>query len=119
MSDITPKAAEVVQTTEHLVVGKDFDQVVTANALAQPTQVRRPWRSTARTVFQALIALATLLPFVLTDVYSSPDAYPAVVVQVLAAAGVITRVMANPRVEEFLRKFLPFLAAAPAPKTEA
>jgi hypothetical protein len=80
-----------------------------------PTQVRRPWRSTIRTVFQGLVALATLLPFVVSGVYSSEADYPAVVVQVLAVSGAITRVMALPQVEVFLRRFAPFLAAAPKP----
>lgn len=88
---------------------------ITPAVLVTPTQVRRPWRSTARTIFQALVALATLLPFVLAGVYSSAADYPAVVVQLLAAAGVVTRVMALPQVEQFLRTFLPFLAAAPDP----
>lgn len=88
------------------------------DVVVTPTQVRRPWRSTTRTIVQALIALATLLPFVLTDVYESPDAYPAVVVQLLVVAGIVTRLMANPHVEEFLRRFLPFLAAAPSPVDE-
>lgn len=80
-----------------------------------PTQVRRPWRSTIRTVFQLVVALATLLPFVAAGVYQDPDTVPAAVAQVLAAAAAITRVMALPQVEAFLRRFAPWLAAAPAP----
>lgn len=80
-----------------------------------PTQVRRPWRSTARTVFQGLVALATLAPLVAAGVYSSSADYPAVVVQLLTVAGAVTRVMAIPQVENFLRRFVPFLAAAPKP----
>lgn len=80
-----------------------------------PTQVRRPWRSTLRTVFQLVVALATLLPFVASGVYDDPDTAPAAVVQVLAVAGAITRVMALPQVEAFLRRFAPWLAAAPDP----
>lgn len=82
----------------------------------QPTQVKRPWRSTVRTVFQAILALAVLAPFVVSGIYSSEADYPAVVVQVLATAAVITRLMALPQVEDFLRLFLPFLAAEPKPK---
>lgn len=123
-SDLKNLAAGPTETTPGLVVGQMFSAPAqpgvrwVADVTVTPTQVRRPWRSTARTIFQALIALATLLPFILTDVYDSPDAYPAVVVQVLAVAGVITRIMANPRVEEFLRRFIPFLAAAPSPLDE-
>lgn len=88
------------------------------DVVVTPTQVRRPWRSTTRTIFQALVALATLLPLVLAGVYDSESDYPAIVVQVLAAAAAVTRVMALPQVEEFLRRFLPFLAAAPSPVDE-
>lgn len=83
-----------------------------------PTQVRRPWRATVRTVFQALVALATLLPFIVSGVYQDSTAYPAVVVQVLAVSGALSRVMALPQVEAFLRLFLPFLSAAPNPPEE-
>lgn len=81
--------------------------------LAVPTQVRRPWRSTIRTTFQALVALATLVPFIAAGVYDGSADYPAVVGQVLAVAAAISRVMALPGVEKFLRTFLPWLAAAP------
>jgi hypothetical protein len=75
------------------------------------TQTRHPWRTTARTVFQFIVALATLLPFIVTDVYSSADAVPAAVGQVLAVAAGVTRLMANPAVEDFLAKYFPWLAA--------
>jgi hypothetical protein len=86
---------------------KPFEVVATvANdriVAVEPTQMRRPWQATIRTTFQALVALATLLPLVVANVYDSPDAYPAVVAQVLV-------------VEAFLREFFPFLAAAPPPR---
>lgn len=78
-----------------------------------PTQVRRPWRTTVRTVFQLVLALATLLPFLVTGVYGNDDDIPAVVIQLLAVGAAITRVMALPQVEQFLKQFLPFLAAQP------
>ena len=78
-----------------------------------PTQVKRPWRATVRTVFQLVLALATLLPFVVGGVYTNVDQAPAVVGQVLAVAAAITRVMALPAVEAFLQKFAPWLAATP------
>lgn len=82
-------------------------------ASVTPTQVRRPWRSTFRTTFQALVALATLVPFIAAGWYDGAADYPAVVVQVLGFAAAISRVMALPGVEKFLRDFLPWLAAAP------
>lgn len=122
MSTNQPAAAEI---SAHVVVGEERDgHVITGPAssrstlpvLTQPTQVRRPWRSTIRTVFQGLVALASLVPFLITGVYNGDADYPAVVVQVLAVSGTITRVMALPQVEDFLRRFAPWLAAAPAPK---
>jgi hypothetical protein len=77
-----------------------------------PTQVRRPWRATARTVFAGVIAFAALLPFIVEATKLDPEVYPWVA-GVLAIAGGVTRVMALPQVEVFLRRFVPFLAAAP------
>lgn len=73
-----------------------------------PTQVARPWRATVRTVFQGVVALAAILPVVLAGLPLGPAAAGA-----LAIAGTITRIMAIPQVEEFLQKFVPFLAAKP------
>lgn len=87
-----------------------------------PTQVRRPWRSTARTVFQALVGLTALAPLVAAATEEATgydlDGIPFVVV-VLAASAAVARVMAIPGVEVWLRRFLPFLAAAPDPKHRA
>lgn len=104
---VHPQAPEAVTTQV-----RDNGDVSTA-VLVDPTQVRRPWRSTVRTLFQAVVALATLLPFVAAEIYSNAADYPAVVAQVLTVAGGLARVMAHPKVEQFLRTFLPFLAAAP------
>lgn len=81
-----------------------------------PTQVRRPWRSTVRTVVQLVLAVATLVPLVAAGVYVDLEQAPAIVGQVLAAAAVITRVMALTAVEAFLKQWAPWLAADPAPK---
>ena len=79
----------------------------------QPTQVERPWRATVRTIFQFAVALATLLPFIASGVYTDPEQAPAIVGQVLAVAAIVTRVMAIRQVEEFLATFFPWLAADP------
>ncbi|WP_435744872.1 hypothetical protein [Nocardioides sp. SYSU DS0663] len=80
------------------------------------TQVRRPWRATVRTVFQALVGLAALAPLIAGGVEEATsydlDGVPFVVVA-LGAAAAVTRVMAIPEVEAFLRRFVPFLAAQP------
>jgi hypothetical protein len=86
-----------------------------STATVVPTQMRRPWRATARTLFAAALALATLLPVIAAGIYEDADAYPAVVAQVLAVAGLITRIMAMPGVETFLQTYLPFLSAAGRP----
>lgn len=77
------------------------------------TQTVRPWRTVVRTVFQMVVALATLVPLVVTGVYSDGAEVPAAVAQVVVVAGAVTRVMSLPVVEDFLSKFFPWLAADP------
>lgn len=79
-----------------------------------PTQVRRPWRSTARTLFQALVALAVLFPILVENTGLDAEDAPWLAIP-LAVAATLTRLMALPQVEDFLARFLPFLAAAPQP----
>ena len=76
--------------------------------VSTPTQVKRPWRATFRTVFQGSLALSTLIPYLMTSFDLQAEG---MVAQVLAALAVFTRVMADPKVEAFLQKYLPFLAA--------
>jgi hypothetical protein len=76
-------------------------------ARAVPTQVRHPWRSTIRTTFQLVVALASLLPWVLAGVDVPVGGALA---QVVAVAATITRVMAMPEVSTFLERFVPWLA---------
>lgn len=90
------------------------DGTTTVEAVSTPTQVRRPWKATIRTAFQTGLAFATLVPFVVTGVYTDADATPAIIGQVVVVAGTITRVMALPQVEKFLQDWVPWLAAAPA-----
>lgn len=78
--------------------------------MTQPTQSKHPWRATARTVFAAVIALASLLPTIALAAHVDTLAG---VTQVLAVAGAVTRVMAIPGVNEWLLRFAPFLAAEP------
>lgn len=74
------------------------------------TQSRHPWRATARTVFAAVVGLLSLLPVIATT--AGVEAVPAVA-QVLVVTGAVTRVLALPRVDAWLRRFLPWLAAEP------
>jgi hypothetical protein len=92
---------------------------VATSVAVTPTQVRRPWRSTARTVFQGAVGLASLVPLVAAGVYDNSADYPVVVVQAISVSGAVTRVMAIPQAEAWLRRFLPFLAAAPDPGKKA
>jgi hypothetical protein len=73
-----------------------------------PTQVKRPWRATFRTVVQGSLALATLLPYIIGNFDFATEGKAA---QVIAALAVFTRIMANPNVEAFLQKYAPWLAA--------
>lgn len=109
-----PPAMNETVTGERVVHGTLVPSEVTVSVA--PTQVRRPWRATVRTVFQGAIALATLLPFVASGIYDDGENVPAAVVQVLAVSAAITRVMALPQVEAFLSRFVPFLAATPKEK---
>lgn len=81
---------------------------------SDPTQMRKPWRATVRTILQVALGIATLVPLVAGEVYATPDAYPAAVAQVLAVSAGFARVMALPQVERFLRRYrlLSFLAAS-------
>lgn len=78
--------------------------------MTTPTQVRRPWRATMRTTFQLIIGIAVLLPFVVQASGLDPEVYPWLA-GLLAVAAAVTRVMALPQVEDFLQRFLPWLAA--------
>lgn len=86
-------------------------------ATAAPTQVAYPWRSTLRTLFAAVVALASLAPTILTTTGLDGWVYAG---QVAAVAAAITRVMALPGVNDFINRFLPWLAPEPkAPKADA
>lgn len=81
--------------------------------MSTPTQVRRPWRATARTVFAGIVAFAALLPFIVEASGLEPEVYPWLG-GILAVAAAVTRIMALPQVEAFLTRFVPWLAADPA-----
>lgn len=111
---IVPKAAERIWAA--VPEGTSETGSVATLAAAPPTQVRRPWRATARTVFQALVSLAVLAPVIAAAVEEATgydlEGVPFVAV-VLGCAAALARVMAKPEVEVFLRRFIPFLSAAP------
>jgi hypothetical protein len=75
-----------------------------------PTQTQYPWRATARTVFAAVVAFASIVPFIVTA--AGLDGW-ALAGQVVLVAGAITRVMALPGVNGWIEKFVPWLAPEP------
>jgi hypothetical protein len=68
---------------------------------AAPSQVRHPWRATARTAVALLVALLPVVPEVLGGLHLDTTALGA---QTLAVAAGITRVMALPAVNDLLTR---------------
>ncbi|MBE0009612.1 MULTISPECIES: hypothetical protein [unclassified Arthrobacter] len=80
------------------------------------TQTEHPWRATARTIFAAVVAGAALGPAIFEAVaMGNPEGGTGYAALALAICGGITRVMALPGVNDFIERFLPFLAATPKP----
>lgn len=75
------------------------------------TQTRRPWRTTARTVFQGVVGLSASWALIVQALGLDP-AWQWVAVSLTITAAV-TRVMALPAVDDLLTRFVPFLAADP------
>ncbi|WP_193613175.1 hypothetical protein [Nocardioides lijunqiniae] len=122
-TNVPQPAAEVVPVTANPDDGSTRTAVVVS-----PTQVRRPWRSTARTFLQALIptvlALGVIVPEVVKIILDETgDAMPprlrlillGISAGVAGVAAALARIMAIPAVEVLLRRFklTQFLAAAP------
>ena len=79
---------------------------------AQPTQTRYPWRAVARTAFQGGVSLAAMAPLIYSAAnHHEPEAATGFVGGALVISAGITRVMALPGVNDWLRRFVPFLAA--------
>ncbi|AKC03047.1 holin [Gordonia phage Gsput1] len=76
-----------------------------------PTQVNHGARATVRTVFAVLVAVATLVPYVLAEAHVDATVLGA---QAIAVAGAVTRIMALPQVNDFIVRFVPWLAAEPS-----
>lgn len=74
-----------------------------------PTQVQHPWRSTVRTAVQVVVALATLIPYVVAEARIPVEG---MVAQVVGVSAGLARVMALPGVSAFLERFAPWLAPA-------
>lgn len=82
---------------------------------AQPTQTRHPWRATVRTVAAAIVGLAVLAPAIAAELGAESVPW---VAATLATIGAVTRVLAIPGVEAWMRRFVPWLAAQPWQDTD-
>ncbi|MBF6330870.1 hypothetical protein [Nocardia transvalensis] len=75
-----------------------------------PTQVQHSSRAAIRTGFAVFVAVLSLIPTVLATSGLDHTVYGA---QIVAVAAAVTKVFALPGVNDFIEKFLPFLAAEP------
>ena len=75
------------------------------------TQSQHPWRASFRTAFQAVVALAASWA-IIVETLGIEGQWPWVGTSIAVAAA-ITRTMSLPEVEEWLARFLPWLAADP------
>jgi hypothetical protein len=77
-----------------------------------PTQVRRPWRTVVRTVFQGIVGFAPLAPVIYQAATNqNPQLATGAVAVGLSISGGIARVMALPGVNNFINKHAKWLAA--------
>ena len=75
------------------------------------TQAAHPWRATARTVFAALVPFAAMAgPAYAAATNEAPEAATGWAACGLAICGAVTRVLALPAVDEWLERFVPWLA---------
>lgn len=82
---------------------------------AQPSQVARPWHATVRTTLAAVVSVvAVVAPHASAVDWSDTSTYGLAV----AVVALVTRILADPRVEEFLRHRAPWIAADPTPDQE-
>lgn len=74
-------------------------------------------RRTIRTMFQALLAGCALAP-VIAQEFNLPLT-GGIVGGIIVGAGIVSRVMAIPAVDDFLARFVPWLTKDPAPELPA
>jgi len=75
-----------------------------------PTQTQHPMRAVVRTVAAGVLALLSLLPYVLAEAHVDTTVWGA---QILAVSAGVTRVLAIPGVNAWLTEYVPWLAAQP------
>lgn len=123
------RTPEVVPATVLPQPGTSSAGAPRVSALATPTQIRRPGRAVIRTIVQVgiplILGLGLVVPQIVDIILEEsgenlPDSVRVVLLAAAAVmtaiAGILTRVMALPTVEAFLRstKILSGIAAAPA-----
>ena len=73
-----------------------------------PIQSAHPWRATIRTLFQAIIGFAAMWGLIV-EAFGIDTQLPWVAASLAVTAG-ITRVMSLPAVDDWLSRFIPWLA---------
>lgn len=88
-------------------------------AVSTTTQVAAPWKATGRTIFAGIVAFAAMAPAIAETLGVSKLPW---VAGFLVVLGSITRLLAMPVVEAFLRQYVPWLSAGakvvPVPELE-
>lgn len=81
---------------------------------ATATQTAHPWRATLRTVLWAIVAFAAMAPLIYSAAAGGdPEQAVGWVATALGILAAIQRVMTLPVVDQFLRRYVPWLAATP------
>lgn len=125
----TPLAGDPVEVVPAVTftpaVGSAVDAVsvpggyaVAQPAAVLPTQLRHPWKATARSAVAFVLGVVPLAPVIYHEATQHDPAQATGAAAVaLAIAGGVTRVMATPSVEQLLRRFAftRWLAAAATP----
>lgn len=118
----TPQAGDPVEVVPAVIDGnvhRGEDPLPLATpAAVMPTQLRHPWKATARSAVAFVLGVAPLAPEIYHQATQHDPAQATGAAAIaLALTGGITRVMATPTVEQLLRrfKFTRWLAAAAAP----
>lgn len=83
--------------------------------MSEPTQSRHPWRATVRTVFAAIVGLALIFPVIVDHLGVASVPWVAATLGVIAT---VTRLLAIPVVNDWLRDHLGGLLAAEPNKEE-
>lgn len=83
--------------------------------MSAPSQVVHPWRATFRTTLATVVATAAvIIPHASVVDWSDTSTYGVAV----AVTALVTRILADPRVEDVLRRRAPLVAADPHPDKE-